>query len=98
MVKEQHNGLYAHAALTGQPWQGYLPREKETLRRLYDLLMTPGVLDFEDSRTGPVLGRSDRIECIKRTRKCWEENESAYEDSLANPNFLPVDGEEDGQG
>ncbi len=94
-VKEQHNGLFRHAQLTGRPWQDYLPTEDITLQRLYDLLMTPGVLDFEDSRTGPVLGRSDRIEWIDRMRKRWDSTENAYEESLANPNFLPLDIAED---
>lgn len=95
-VKEHHNGLYRHAALTGRPWQDYLLSEKTTLGRLYDLLLTPGVLDFEDSRTGPVLGRSGRIERINHIRARWDGIANAYEESLANPSFLPLEtGESD---
>lgn len=87
-VEEHHNGLYRHASLTGQLWQDYLPTEESILHRLYDLLLMPGALDFEDSRTGPVLGRSDRIERIQQVRQLWNANSQAYEDSLATPKFL----------
>ena len=71
-VTEHHEGLFGHCQLAGYSWERYLPKEREVIEQLEEML-----LNRTSWESNPVLSLEEEKERLDRIVNEWKQQENA---------------------